>query len=101
MYGTAGKVFLSKSHINSTSWYSYRIAVPEPVPMVNIRKQACLYVNKRVYNIQRGTKTDKIYLSTQYPGTRVPVPVGTSTLPGKSVTPRGATAVPKLVLQQL
>ena len=45
-----------------------------------------MYVNKRVYNIQRGTKTDKIYLSTQYPGTRVPVPVGTSTLPGKSVT---------------
>ena len=45
-----------------------------------------IYVNKRVYNIQRGTKTDKIYLSTQYPGTRVPVPVGTSTLPGKSVT---------------
>ena len=40
-----------------------------------------IYVNKRVYNIQRGTKTDKIYLSTQYPGTRVPVPVGTSTLP--------------------
>ena len=49
-------------------------------------KSGYLYVNKRVYNIQRGTKTDKIYLSTQYPGTRVPVPVGTSTLPGKSVT---------------
>eukprot|EP01050_Picozoa_sp_SAG11_P028032 SAG11_NODE_7338_length_1158_cov_4.266289_1_plen_64_part_01 len=33
-WGDPGKGFLWKSHTNSTGRYSYRIAVPVPVPMV-------------------------------------------------------------------